>query len=402
MRSVVILVSGLADTPAADLGGKTPLEAAETPALDELAAGGILGLTRSLPEGGPPLRSMATAAMLGVNGAAHALLPGPAAAAGMDLAVSPAAHAACLDLVAIGEQEGVGLGVVGSHLLPIEPRDAAALAASLGEALGDLGIRVFPAVGCRHVALLEAESPLVLRCPPEDAIGRPLGEVLPEGAAGETVRLLMSRARAMLWEHPACSGMRAQGGMSPTDVWLWGGGAPASLPTLRTRFGVRATAVAVDPLARGAARLMGLTVTPTLGDGALLPDLASRARQAAALAAEHELVFLHVETPEAFAHRGDAAGKAQAISRIDAEVVGPIAAALRELDPDWRLMVASDVVVSSTTRRHTSDPVPFVVASSRGGGRRGPGKRRFGEREAREEGIFVAEAHTLLERLLRR
>ena len=39
----------MADEPIAELGGKTPLEAARTPNLDRMASRGILGLTRTIP-----------------------------------------------------------------------------------------------------------------------------------------------------------------------------------------------------------------------------------------------------------------------------------------------------------------------------------------------------------------
>src|SRR6185295_3182464 len=47
----IIIPDGAADEPLAELGGKTPLEAAETPNMDRLAALGRMGLARTVPEG---------------------------------------------------------------------------------------------------------------------------------------------------------------------------------------------------------------------------------------------------------------------------------------------------------------------------------------------------------------
>ena len=74
----------------------------------------------------------------------------------------------------------------------------------------------------------------------------------------------------------------------------------------------------------------------------------------------------------------------------------------RSAGGDWRLAIVADVTSSCATRRYTADPVPFVVASPRDAGRASAPQRRFTEREAREQGIFLGDAHTLLERLLRR
>jgi 2,3-bisphosphoglycerate-independent phosphoglycerate mutase len=133
-----------------------------------------------------------------------------------------------------------------------------------------------------------------------------------------------------------------------------------------------------------------------------VPSLAARAERALALAADYEFVLLHVESVDDAGARGDAAAKVEAITRIDTEVVAPIVAGLREGGGDWRLTIMADVTSASPSRRYTSEPVPFVLASPRDASRPGVPKRRFVERYAREQGIFLGEAHTLLERLLRR
>jgi hypothetical protein len=83
-------------------------------------------------------------------------------------------------------------------------------------------------------------------------------------------------------------------------------------------------------------------------------------------------------------------------------VLAPIVEGLRGAGGDWRLAVVGDVTSSSVARCYTRDPVPFVVATPRDAGRASAPRRRFTEREAREQGIFLGDAHTLLERLLRR
>ena len=45
MKYVIVIPDGAADAPQASLGGKTPFQAARTPAMDALAARGQVGLT---------------------------------------------------------------------------------------------------------------------------------------------------------------------------------------------------------------------------------------------------------------------------------------------------------------------------------------------------------------------
>ena len=68
MRKRVLLVpDGMADEPQAALGGKTPLEAAETPVMDALARGGTCGLAQTVPDGMAPGSDVANLAVLGYD-----------------------------------------------------------------------------------------------------------------------------------------------------------------------------------------------------------------------------------------------------------------------------------------------------------------------------------------------
>ena len=67
MKCIVVVGDGMADEPIAELGGKTPLEAARTPNLDRMAARGILGLTRTLASETPHPTDIANLAILGYD-----------------------------------------------------------------------------------------------------------------------------------------------------------------------------------------------------------------------------------------------------------------------------------------------------------------------------------------------
>ena len=54
MKYLVLIGDGMADLPIPELDGRTPLEAASTPAMDEVARAGLTGLFCPIPEGLPP------------------------------------------------------------------------------------------------------------------------------------------------------------------------------------------------------------------------------------------------------------------------------------------------------------------------------------------------------------
>ena len=256
MRSVVIQVTGLADAASPELNGKTPLEAAVTPVLDELASRGILGLMRTVPEGDVATASGATAGILGLDSGSEIPAPGAVAAAGLDVEVPAGCHGACLDLVAVGEQESGGPMLVETRFPELSFEDGLALAQALAEAMAPLGARVHAGVGTSHVVVFGDREALALDGPPDLALGRALAEVLPGDGSGSALRGLMSRARAALWEHPVCVRLRAQGVPAPTDVWPWGAGPAGTVPAFVDHFGVRGAAVVLSPLpARGGAAL---------------------------------------------------------------------------------------------------------------------------------------------------
>src|SRR5262245_59572873 len=174
VRTVVIQVTGLADVASADLGGKTPLEAATTPVLDELASRGILGLMRTIPDACIPTVSTATAGILGLDVAGDAPPPGAVAAAAVGISVPPGSIAACLDLVAVAEQEGVGPALAETRVPDLTAPDATALVAALDEAVSTGGsvARVHVGHGGSHVVVFPEAEALAFEAPPDTLLGR--------------------------------------------------------------------------------------------------------------------------------------------------------------------------------------------------------------------------------------
>ena len=73
MKYLIVIPDGAADTPQESLGGRTPFQAAHTPALDALAARGLVGLTNHVPESLPPGSEVACMSLMGYDqiGRAH-------------------------------------------------------------------------------------------------------------------------------------------------------------------------------------------------------------------------------------------------------------------------------------------------------------------------------------------
>jgi 2,3-bisphosphoglycerate-independent phosphoglycerate mutase len=402
MKYVVIVVDGMADEPVAELNGRTPLEQANTETLDQMAARGILGLTRTIPRGLPPGCTVGTLSVLGYDPQRYYTGRAGVEAVGLDVPLGPKDVAFVSNLVTLETPAG-GVEVMrdfaGGHPSPAECRE---LVLDLGRALGREGIELHPGAGYRHLVVWRNGEMRMRTYPPHDLTGKPVAASFPDGPGSDVLRDLMGRSRAVLAEHPICQARLARGERAPTAIWIWGQGTVPVLPSLGSRYGVQGAFVATTPLCAGLAQLAGLARVPVPPPSGLLDvDLRAVASHALEALAARDFVLVHVDAPAECACNGDAPRKVDAIERIDTELVAPLVDGLRQRGEEWRLLLVPDHATPCSLRTDTGEPVPFVVAVSGDEGRPPTLTRRFSEKDARDNGIFIAEAHALLERLLR-
>jgi 2,3-bisphosphoglycerate-independent phosphoglycerate mutase len=398
MKLVVIQADGMADEPIEELSGKTPLEAARTPNLDLMASRGILGLTRTIPRGLAPETDVGAMSVLGYDPARYHTGRSPLEAAAKGLQLGPTDVAIRLELVAL-EPQADGTEVLRA-LPPLTPEEAGALEADLARALSREGLEVRATTGSHLLAVWRGGEWRVRTTPPHALIDRSIAGALPEGSGAEVLRELITASRAVLAEHPACTARRARGEAWPRAVWPWGQGRRPALPSLRERFGVEGAVVTRCDVVRGLGALAGLHVVDI--PDALETDLAGDVEATVQALGDRDFVLIHLKGADASAHRGDASEKVAAIERLDEQLVGPLLARLRAMGGDWRVLAMPDHATPCGLRRHTDDPVPFVVYVTRDEDKPRAQNRQYHERDAREKGIFIPEGHTLMERLTRR
>jgi len=239
--------------------------------------------------------------------------------------------------------------------------------------------------------------------PPHDLSDKPIARAFPEGPGAEVLRELIERSRSLLAEHPLCEARRARGERAPTALWFWGQGRRPRLPTLRERFGIEGAVIAAVDLVNGLGVLAGLArVTVPGATGYLDTDFRAKAEYGLRALAERDFLFLHVEAPDEGGHLGDPQKKVEAIENFDEKTVGPLLEGLRAMGGEWRVLVMPDHPTPCALKTHTADPVPFVVYVSADEQKPRALSRGYNERDARDQGIFIPDGHTLLERLLRR
>jgi len=398
MKYIIIHGDGMADWPCDELGGKTPLEAANKPNMDLLATRGELGLVATIPPGMPSGSDVGTMTMLGYDPARYHTGRAPIEAASQGIEMAPDDVVFRMNLVSLKPGADSALVMDDFTAGHITTEEAAAIVADLSAQLSDDGVEFHNGVSYRHLMVWHGGPAATRLTPPHDITGKPSGPHLPEGEGAERLRKIMDRAAAILREHPVNRARIAAGKPAATSVWFWGQGRRPAVPTLKERFGVEGSVISAVDLVNGLGRLAGLErITVPGATGFLDTDYAAKARYGLKLLERHDFLLLHIEAPDEAGHMGRADLKRDAIERIDELIIGPL---LRDLPAlgDFRLLLMPDHATPCKLKTHSNEPVPFAMLGSSSS--KGAVARRYTEAEAARTGVAVTDGYHLIESLL--
>ncbi|MDR2042201.1 MAG: cofactor-independent phosphoglycerate mutase [Tannerella sp.] len=364
MKKILILGDGMADEPIEMLGGKTPLQYARTPYMDELARRGVTGRLQTVPDGFHPGSETANLAVLGYS------LPdvyegrGVLEAASMNVELHPGELAMRCNLVCL---EGDRLkNHSAGHITTPEARE---LIAFLNETAGDARIRFHAGVSYRHLLVMRGGDKRLDCTPPHDIPMQPFRPALIRPAAAEAeetaalLNRLILRSQELLPDHPV-NRRRAAAGKDPANsLWFWSPGYRPTMQTLKERYGIPASAVisAVD-LIQGIGVYAGMDVVKVEGATGLYDtNYEGKARAALEALRTHDFVYVHVEASDEAGHEGDVRLKVRTVEDLDRRLVGPICEAVRQWDEPVAIAVLPDHPTPCALRTHTNVPVPFLI-----------------------------------------
>lgn len=397
MKYIVLLGDGMADYPLEELGGKTPLEAARTPNMDALAAGGTVGLVDTIPAGLAPGSDVANLSVLGYDPVRYHSGRAPLEAASMGIPLAPDDVAYRCNLVTLGPgTDPVMEDFTAGH---ISNDEAAEIIGDIDRELGSSRFRFFPGVGYRHLMVWK-DGPLpVTTTPPHDITGQPADAYLPRGEHARELRRLMAASREILKEHPVNLERAARGKNRANSIWLWGEGRAPAIEPMTGKYGISGGVISAVDLLRGIGYYAGLEIIRVEGaTGYIDTNYEGKAAAAIAFLHHHDFVFLHVEAPDEMGHEGNRDGKIRAIEDFDEKIVGTVRRGCAELGP-FRIAVLSDHPTPIAVRTHVSDPSPFVVYSSlKEENLCSAGS--FGETEAAKSGIVISPGHVLMDHFI--
>ena len=400
MKSIIILGDGMADEPIEALGGKTPMQYADTPYMDKLAEMGVTGRMKTVADGFHPGSEVANMAVLGYDLPTVYEGRGVLEAASIGYDLKPGEMAMRCNLICV---EGDILKNHSSGHITTE--EANELICFLNEQLGSDRIHFYTGVSYRHLLVVKGGDKRLDCTPPHDVPLHPFRPLMikPEvPEAQETAELLndlILKSQEILKDHPVNRRRIAIGKDPANSIWPWSPGYRPAMQTMQEMYGFKQGAVisAVD-LIRGIGVYAGLKVIDVEGATGLY-DTNYEGKAHAALEAlkTNDFVYLHVEASDEAGHEGDIDLKIRTIEDLDKRAIGIIFEELQKWDEPVAIAVLPDHPTPCAIRTHTNIPVPFLIYKP---GQEPDGVTRFDEFSVLEGKYGILEKDEFIKELV--
>ncbi len=413
MKYLILHADGMADLACPELGGSTPLQAATTPYLDQIAQRGEVGLLSLPSDAGTVGSDVTSVAVLGYDPKKYYPGPGPLEAAGLGVTVGEQDVVFRCTMVTVRGESASGskdraadIKKLGSHVIMedataglIETDQARELVEAVNEQLGSESIQFYPGSGHRHLMVWVGGKSRATCVDPQQLVGQSIAEGLPSGDGADVLRKIMDASFFILRDHPV-NEEREQEGLKPANcLWLWGQGRAPLWPPLPERYQMTGAVVSSSDMHRGVGLCAGLEASELPPDSGEESDkFAGCVNAVVQELAKKDFVYLHAGLSDDVLHATNVRDKVQAIERFDAQVVGPVLAALAKY-PAYRLLVVCD---PGLAKRDGSAP-PILYALCDGAAQPQAGSTtRFHEQDKNIAGTAPRDATKLMMRLFPR
>jgi 2,3-bisphosphoglycerate-independent phosphoglycerate mutase len=394
MKYAIVIPDGCADEPQQSLGGKTPLQAANIPHMDAIAAAGVVGSANNVPPSLPAGSDVANLSLLGYDPLAHFTGRAPLEAAAQGIELGPDDWAIRCNLVTV---EGQTMrDFTAGH---ISTAEATSLLATCQQTLGSDRLEFIPGVSYRNLLIYRGKGspPPFSRdtraTPPHDLTDKPVLDDYPRGPGSDLLNRLMAGSVPVFAEHPVNAERRKSGQLPATNVWLWGVGKTPTLEPFEKRYGKRGTMITEVDLLRGLAELIGWKRIEVPGTtGYYDTDYAAMGRYAIDAIDSTDMICVHVEATDEASHEGNVEAKIKALEDIDRHIVGPLHEAMKARG-EYRILVSPDHPTPLRTKTHSHGIVPLAIC---GAGIKPDASRTYDEPTAVASGLAFPEGWKMM------
>ena len=397
MKYLVMLCDGMADEPNEALGNSTPMEKANKPCMDSLAAKAEVGIVKTVAEGLKPGSDVANLSVLGYEPAVYYSGRSPLEAASIGIDLKDTDVTLRCNLVTLSDDEDYENKTILDYCADdISSEEAKILIEYIQEKLGTDVFRFYPGVSYRHCLVWSNGNPHPgVLTPPHDITGKVITDYIPKGEDVDELYDLMKKSYDLLKDHPVNQARIARGKRPANSIWLWGEGTKPLLDNFSEKFGIKGSMISAVDLLKGIAICAGMNSVDVDGATGYLDTNFDGKCKAAIEEFKNgaDLVYVHVEAPDECGHRGEIENKVKAIEMIDEHILGPVVEFLKGYD-DFAVLVCPDHPTPLSIRTHTSTPVPYLIYDSKN--EINSGVKVFCEKEARETGNYIEKGFTMM------
>lgn len=386
MKHIIILGDGMADLPVERIGGKTLLQYAHKPMMDQLAKEGRCGRLITVPEGFPPGSEVANTAILGydLNKVYEGRGPLEAASIGYEMAADDFAircNIITLENGRIITHNGGNLQTDDARVLIDFLNERLANDPEITERYGKGRVKFICGIQYRHLLVIKGGNKHIVCSPPHDHPNeewQPLLvkpeehpnkdtdsiERLSPKETADLLNKLIVKSQELLSNHPYNIGRAKQGKRQANSIWPWSGGYRPSMETIMEQYPQvkSGTVISAVDLIRGIGHYAGLKIVEVEGATGLADTNYEGKSQAAIEALEHDdFVFVHVEASDEAGHDGDLELKLKTIEYLDQRLIAPIYNKVKDWNFPVCIAVLPDHLTPVEMRIHVGEPVPFLI-----------------------------------------
>ena len=387
MKHIIILGDGMADHAVERLGGKTLLQYAHTPNMDDLAEEGCCGRLMTIPDGFQPGSEVANSTILGYDQNKVYEGRGPLEAASIGYEIRPEDLALRCNIIEI--EDGIIKNHHGGHLTTEEgdmlvnflnEKLAMPINEDLKEKYGiDNCIRFITGIQYRHLLIIRGGNKHIVCAPPHDHPNEDWEKLLVKAEkeneakkdadtlhklsaeqTAEIINELIIRSQELLAVHP----FNAHRSSKANSIWPWSGGYRPSMKTLMEKYPqiTSGSCISAVDLIRGIGHYAGLDIVKVPGaTGLANTNYEGKAQAAIEALKRQDFVFLHLEASDEAGHDGDLDLKLKTIEDLDSRIVGPIFNTVKRWEEPVCIAVLPDHPTPVEIRTHVKEPVPFLI-----------------------------------------
>lgn len=415
MKLILIVIDGMGDLPSPALGGKTPLEAAKTSAMDRLASKGKAGLMLTVGKGIAPESDVAVISLLGYDPFRFYTGRGPLEAIGSGIPFRDGELAMRCNFATINERREIVDRRAGRDLMGEE---SGLLAQAVQESVkfkeANVNFTFRRTIGHRGVLVIRSNgmklSPKITNTDPaysnlggigtanRDAPNLLQRSVAMDGSpeadfSAALVNEFVDKSHEVLKVHEV-NRARTNAGKLPGNVILTrdAGDRSPQLHSLSEKYRRRFVCLADMPVERAISKLAGMDVADVPPPSAnIKEDCLFRVKVLRDVLDDYDCFYIHMKGPDEPGHDGDAALKSSMLEAIDRWFVNEV---IEGVDLDNTLIcLTADHSTPCSLKGHSDDPVPLIIA---GGKISGDGLKKFSEKSCARGSLGLLQSGTEL------